>query len=66
MTTPPIAEPRVLTDAVQVLAHPDSYHDRPSLLHLARIVAMSAAGLTPAQRHPAGPPVLRAIIGGAA
>lgn len=58
------AVPRVLTDAMTVLSNPDAYADRPGLIHLARVLAMSAAGLTPSQRHREPPrplPILRAI-----
>lgn len=72
-----ITAPRVLSDAVTVCAHPDDYANRPTLLHLARLVLMSATGATPTQANPArataaqiararkaAKPVLRAIRGG--
>lgn len=52
----PCAVPRVLTDAVEVAAHPERYSDRPSLVRLAVLVRMSALGRTPRQSTlPRGP-----------
>ncbi len=39
----PLCEPRVLSDAIHVLANPDAYANRPTLLHLAHQVARTAA-----------------------
>ena len=55
-----LAEPRVLSDATEVLSNPAAYADRPFLIHLARLVARSADNAAPTQRH------LRAVQGGAA
>lgn len=55
------AVPRVLSDATEVLSNPSAYANRPTLLHLARLVALTAANATPAQRRQAAPQ-----IGGAA
>ena len=62
-----IALPRVLSDAVAVCANPKEYADRPTLMHLARLILMSASGQVPTQtkrRRKAAVPVLRAIRGG--
>ena len=37
------AEPRILSDATEVLANLDKYADRPSLIRLAQMIAMTAA-----------------------
>jgi hypothetical protein len=55
-----LAEPRVLSDATEVLANVAAYAHRPTLIHLARLVALTAAKATPTQRH------LQAQSGGAA
>jgi hypothetical protein len=55
-----LAEPRVLSDATEVLANMAAYAHRPTLIHLARLVALTAANTTPAQRRTA-----TAQIGGA-
>lgn len=62
-----LAAPRVLSDAVSVCANPKEYADRPTLMHLARLILMSASGQVPTQtkrRRKAAAPVLRAIRGG--
>jgi hypothetical protein len=62
-----LTAPRVLSDAVVVCANPADYANRPTLLHLARLVMMSATGMTPQQLHPRtmpAKPVLRALQGG--
>lgn len=45
------AQPRCLTDAVAVQADPDRYAAHPSLVHLSRLMILSAAGHTPRQAH---------------
>lgn len=62
-----LTAPRVLSDAVAVCANPANYANRPTLLHLARLVMMSATGATPQQINPRAlpaKPVLRALRGG--
>lgn len=46
-----LATPRVLSDATEVLSNPSAYADRPWLIHLARLVSMSAANTAPIQRR---------------
>jgi len=50
MTDLTTATPRILSDATHVMNNPDKYRDRPSMIHLARILLQSAAGETPTQR----------------
>jgi len=72
-TTHTTAVPRVLSDAIAVLSDPAAY--APTLVQLARLAAMSAAGRTLPQRHrdpqprltaPRVLPTLRMINGGRA
>lgn len=58
-----LAEPRTISDATEILANPDEYRDRPTLMHLARLVLMSRGGGIPRQtgERAGRPTVVRTI-----